>query len=107
MCSPTRRATTSVGPPAANGTMTVIGLLGYCASAGVLSKASAAIPPAARKPVRRIMLSLKVRIPIMDAQSRPDKRRFEAAPFSMLRIGAIEDIHFKNALQHRKTWRCG
>jgi len=27
--------------------------------------------------------------------------------FSMLRIGAIEDIHFKNALQHRKTWRCG
>jgi hypothetical protein len=53
------------------------------------------------------MLSLKVRIPIMDAQSRPDKRRFEAAPFSMLRIGAIEDIHFKNALQHRKTWRCG
>jgi hypothetical protein len=32
-------------------------LLGYCASAGVVSEASAAIPPAARKPVRRIMLS--------------------------------------------------
>ena len=41
MCSPTRRVTTSVGPPAANGTMTVIGLLGYCASAGVVSEASA------------------------------------------------------------------
>ncbi len=73
MCSPTRRATTSVGPPAANGTMTVIGLLGYCASAGVVSEASATIPPAARKPVRRIMPSLEVRIPIMDAESRPDK----------------------------------
>ena len=34
MCSPTRRATTSVGPPAANGTMTVIGLFGYWASRG-------------------------------------------------------------------------
>ena len=38
MCSPTMRATTSVGPPAANGTMTVIGLLGYWAAAGVLSR---------------------------------------------------------------------
>ena len=38
MCSPSRRATTSVGPPAANGTMTVIGLDGYCcASADVLT----------------------------------------------------------------------
>ena len=29
MWSPTRRVTTSVGPPAANGTITVIGLFGY------------------------------------------------------------------------------
>jgi hypothetical protein len=32
--------TTSVGPPAANGTMTVIGLLGYWAAAGALVSAS-------------------------------------------------------------------
>ena len=58
MCSPTRRATTSVGPPAANGTMTVIGLVGYCcASAGALNVASAASPPAARKRMHRIVLS--------------------------------------------------
>src|SRR5215469_1842838 len=31
MCSPTMRATTSVGPPAANGTMRVIGRSGYAA----------------------------------------------------------------------------
>jgi hypothetical protein len=28
ICSPTRRATTSVGPPAANGTIIVIGRVG-------------------------------------------------------------------------------
>src|SRR5215831_14609335 len=34
MCSPTTRASTSVGPPAANGTMMVIGRTGYvCAAA--------------------------------------------------------------------------
>src|SRR5262245_30402210 len=32
MCSPTMRATTSVGPPAANGTITLIGLFGYWAA---------------------------------------------------------------------------
>src|ERR1700730_15236491 len=36
MWSPRRRATTSVGPPAANGTTTVIGLSGYWAAAGAL-----------------------------------------------------------------------
>jgi hypothetical protein len=34
MWSPRRRVTTSVGPPAANGTTTVIGLSGYWAAAG-------------------------------------------------------------------------
>src|SRR5947209_4246170 len=43
MRSPTMRATTSVGPPAANGTMMVIGLLGNVwASAGAATLAIAA-----------------------------------------------------------------
>src|SRR5215203_5242815 len=39
MCSPTRRATTSVGPPAAKGTMMTIGFVGYSAVAGPISNA--------------------------------------------------------------------
>src|SRR5262245_17061487 len=47
--SPTRRVTTSVGPPAANGTITVIGLLGYWATAGGPCNASASRLPAIRR----------------------------------------------------------
>src|SRR5262249_52602478 len=47
--SPTRRVTTSVGPPAANGTMTVIGLFGYWAAAGALCNESASRLPAIRR----------------------------------------------------------
>src|SRR5215510_12292822 len=47
--SPIRRVTTSVGPPAANGTMTVIGLLGYWAAAGALCNESASRLPAIRR----------------------------------------------------------
>ena len=42
MCSVTRRVTTSVGPPAAKGTMAVMVLVGYCAKAGAAVSASAA-----------------------------------------------------------------
>src|SRR5215475_3034487 len=44
-----RRVTTSVGPPAANGTMTVIGLFGYWAAAGALCNESASRLPAIRR----------------------------------------------------------
>src|SRR5262245_4595631 len=47
--SPTSRVTTSVGPPAANGTITVIGLLGYWATAGAPCNASASRLPAIRR----------------------------------------------------------
>ena len=50
---------------------------------------------------------LKVRGPIMKVQSRSSKRRVEAAWFSVRRIGAMENVRFENALQHRKAWRCG
>jgi hypothetical protein len=53
MCSQTRRVTTSVGPPAAKGTMTVIGLSGYCATAGKLNTASI-ISPTIRRGIERI-----------------------------------------------------
>src|SRR5262245_52701645 len=47
--SPTSRVTTSVGPPAANGTITVIGLLGYWATAGAPCNASASRLPTIRR----------------------------------------------------------
>src|SRR5262249_205693 len=47
--SPTRRVTTSVAPPAANGTITVIGLFGYWAAAGALCNESASRLPAIRR----------------------------------------------------------
>src|SRR5678815_1395160 len=57
MCSQTRRVTTSVGPPAAKGTMTVIGLFGYCAAAGKI-KAGSTIRPTIRRGIERILFSL-------------------------------------------------
>src|SRR5262249_7023404 len=48
--------TTSVGPPAANGTMTVIGLFGYWAAAGALCNESASRLPAIRRHVSAMVV---------------------------------------------------
>ena len=40
--APSDRATVSVGPPAANGTISEIGFVGYCCAAAVAAKATAA-----------------------------------------------------------------
>src|SRR5262249_36813194 len=76
--SPTRRVTTSVGPPAANGTMTVIGLFGYWAAAGALCNESATRLPAIRRP-----MSAMVFLP-------PTRRRDDeqGAPFAQVRLAA-------------------
>ena len=42
------RATVSVEPPAENGTIIVIGLLGYCAADGAGAKAASAVTSTAR-----------------------------------------------------------
>src|ERR1700738_725513 len=58
MWSPRRRVTTSVGPPAANGTMTVIGLLGNWAAAGtpLMTRTKSAL--SISSPLQRIVLLL-------------------------------------------------
>src|SRR5215471_4709814 len=76
--SPTRRVTTSVGPPAANGTMTVIGLFGYWAAAGALCNESASRLPA----IRRYMSAMVFLPP---TRRRDDERR---APFAQVRLAA-------------------
>src|SRR6516165_7357233 len=76
--SPTRRVTTSVGPPAANGTMTVIGLFGYWAVAGTLCNESASRLPAIRR-----HMSATVFLP--PTRRRDDERR---APFAQVAGGA-------------------
>src|SRR5262245_59750616 len=58
ICSQIRRETTSVGPPAAKGTMTVMGLVGYCATAGVFSAARTNIPMW-RRATKGILTSLR------------------------------------------------
>src|SRR5215472_12891285 len=76
--SPTRRVTTSVGPPAANGTMTVIGLFGYWAAAGALCNESASRLLAIRR-----HMSAMVFLP--PTRRRDDERR---APFAQVRPAA-------------------
>src|SRR5215471_617093 len=76
--SPTRRVTTSVGPPAANGTMTVIGLFGYWAAAGALCNESASRLPA----IRRYMSAIVFLPP---TRRRDDERR---VPFAQVRLAA-------------------
>src|SRR6266566_9773161 len=73
--SPTRRVTTSVGPPAANGTITVIGLFGYCAAAGALCSASARRLPAIRRHMNGMVF-------LPGRRHRDDGRR---APFAQVR----------------------
>src|SRR5215510_12076616 len=79
--SPTRRATTSVGPPAANGTMTVIGLFGYWAAAGALCNESASRLPAIRRHTSAMVF-------LPPTRRRDDGRR---APFAQVAGGGRPD----------------
>src|SRR5215470_5518844 len=74
--SPTRRVTTSVGPPAANGTMTVIGLFGYWAAAGALCNESASRLPAIRRHISAMVF-------LPPTRRRDDEQR---APFAQVRL---------------------
>src|SRR5215470_18522523 len=76
--SPTRRVTTSVGPPAANGTITVIGLFGYWAAAGALCNESASRLPAIRRHISAMVF-------LPPTRRRDDGRR---APFAQVRLAA-------------------
>src|SRR5262249_55137379 len=76
--SPTRRGTTSVGPPAANGTITVIGLFGYWGAAGALCYESTSRLPAIRRQISGLGF-------LPPTRRRDDGRR---APFAQVRLAA-------------------